>query len=160
MGHGFRFLPPPFLYYPPNWGERYGAKYENGDAYLLSYTVSVEKLWTQNTHIIHDVWRLLILSKMRSEYFSHNVLAGNINRWKNITADGLFRKNGTTTIWIWKHWNNLMVNNCSVSVLKTVWYDSAIWRQGKKCKKHGGFPTEVSDMAQNMKMELKKSRRE
>jgi hypothetical protein len=39
--------------------------------------------------------------------------AGNINRWKNITADELFRKNGTTTIWIWKHWNNLMVNNCS-----------------------------------------------
>jgi hypothetical protein len=35
------------------------------------------------------------------------------NRWKNITADGLFRKNGTTTIWIWKHWNNLMVDNCS-----------------------------------------------
>ena len=30
--------------------------------------------------------------------FPHNVLAGNINRWKNITADGLFRKNGTTTI--------------------------------------------------------------
>jgi hypothetical protein len=23
-----------------------------------------------------------------------------------------FRKNGTTTIWIWKHWNNFMVNNC------------------------------------------------
>ena len=52
-------------------------------------------------------------TQMCSEYFSHNVLAGNINRWKNITADGLFRKNGTTTIWIWKHWNNLMVNNCS-----------------------------------------------
>jgi hypothetical protein len=33
-----------------------------GVAYLLSYTVSVEKLWTQNTRIIHDVWRLLILS--------------------------------------------------------------------------------------------------
>jgi shikimate 5-dehydrogenase len=46
----------------PNRGERYGAKYENGVAYLLSYTVSVEKLWTQNTRIIHDVWRLLILS--------------------------------------------------------------------------------------------------
>ena len=30
--------------------------------YLLSYTVSVEKLWTQNTRIIHDVSRLLILS--------------------------------------------------------------------------------------------------
>jgi hypothetical protein len=28
---------------------------ENGVAYLLSYTVSVEKLWTQNTRIIHDV---------------------------------------------------------------------------------------------------------
>jgi hypothetical protein len=25
----------------------------------------------------------------------------------------IFRKNGTTTIWIWKHWNNLMVDNCS-----------------------------------------------
>jgi hypothetical protein len=30
-------------------------KYENGVAYLLSYTVSVEKMWTQNTRIIHDV---------------------------------------------------------------------------------------------------------
>jgi hypothetical protein len=39
----------------PNQGERYGAKYENGVAYLLSYTVSVEKMWTQNTRIIHDV---------------------------------------------------------------------------------------------------------
>jgi hypothetical protein len=38
-----------------NQGERYGAKYENGVAYLLSYTVSVEKMWTQNTRIIHDV---------------------------------------------------------------------------------------------------------
>jgi hypothetical protein len=36
-------------------GVRYGAKYENGVAYLLSYTVSVEKMWTQNTCIIHDV---------------------------------------------------------------------------------------------------------
>ena len=40
-------------------------------------------------------------------------MAGNINRWNNITADVLFRKNGTTTIWIWKHWNKLMVDNCS-----------------------------------------------
>jgi hypothetical protein len=39
----------------PNQVERYGAKYENGVAYLLSYTVSVEKMWTQNTCIIHDV---------------------------------------------------------------------------------------------------------
>jgi hypothetical protein len=38
----------------PNQSERYGAKYENGVAYLLSYTVSVEKMWTQNTRIIHD----------------------------------------------------------------------------------------------------------
>ena len=35
-----------------------------------------------------------------------------------------------------------------------MYYDSAICRQGKKCKKHGGFPTEVSNMARNMKMEL------
>ena len=40
---------------PPNQGERHGAKHENGVAYPLSYTVSVEKLWTQNTRIIHDV---------------------------------------------------------------------------------------------------------
>ena len=46
----------------PNRGEQYGSKYENGVAHLLAYTVSVEKLWTQNTRIIHDVWRLLILS--------------------------------------------------------------------------------------------------
>jgi hypothetical protein len=39
----------------PNRGERYGAKYEKEVAYLLSYTVSVENLWTQNTRIIHDV---------------------------------------------------------------------------------------------------------
>ena len=38
--------------------------------------------------------------------------------------------------------------------LRNFWYDSAICRQDKKCKKHGGFPTEVSDMARNMKMEL------
>jgi hypothetical protein len=35
--------------------KKHGAKYENGVAYLLSYTVSVEKLWTQNIRIIHDV---------------------------------------------------------------------------------------------------------
>jgi hypothetical protein len=35
-------------------------KFPNGQ--FLSYTVSVEKMWTQNTRIIHDVWRLLILS--------------------------------------------------------------------------------------------------
>ena len=44
--------------------------------------------------------------------FFPEFLAENINRWKNITPDGLFRKNGTTTIWIWKHWNNFMVINC------------------------------------------------
>ena len=51
-------------------------------------------------------------TQMPSENFSRNFLAENINRWKYITADGLFRNNGTTTIWIWKHWNNSMVNNC------------------------------------------------
>ena len=42
-----------------------------------------------------------------SEFFG-----GKYKRWKKITADGVFRKNGTTTIWIWKHWNNFMVKNC------------------------------------------------
>ena len=37
-------------------------------------------------------------TQMRSEYFSRNFLPENINRWKNITADGLFRKNGKTTM--------------------------------------------------------------
>ena len=46
----------------PTRGERYGAKYEKLVAHLLYYTVSVEKLWKQNTRIIHDVSRLLILS--------------------------------------------------------------------------------------------------
>jgi hypothetical protein len=67
MGHGFRFLLPLFSITPlfskfsyksflfPNRGERYGAKYENGVGYRLSYTVSVEKLWTQNTRIIHEL---------------------------------------------------------------------------------------------------------
>ena len=36
----------------PNRGGQYGSKYENGVAHLLTYTVSVEKLWTQNTRII------------------------------------------------------------------------------------------------------------
>ena len=37
-------------------------------ASLLSYTLSVENLWTQNTRIIHDVWRLLILSNEEKEW--------------------------------------------------------------------------------------------
>jgi hypothetical protein len=38
-------------------------------------------------------------TQMRSEYFSRNFVVENINRWKNITVDGLFHKNGTMTIW-------------------------------------------------------------
>jgi hypothetical protein len=47
-------------------------------AYLLSYTVSFEKLWTQNTRIIHDVWRLLILSNEEKTNDSENVEKGMI----------------------------------------------------------------------------------
>ena len=39
----------------PNRGERCGAKYENGVAYILSCAVSVEELWTRNARVIHDV---------------------------------------------------------------------------------------------------------
>jgi hypothetical protein len=71
---------------------------------------------------------------MRSEYFSRDVLAENINRWKNITADGLFRENGTTTIWIWKHWNNLMINNCSKRNSNWEiddWMDDVVWSRNE-----------------------------
>jgi hypothetical protein len=60
-------------------------------------------------------------TQMCSEYFSRNFLAEYINHWKNITADGLFRKN--------------------VDKVKSV-------------KKYGSLPTEVSDMARNMEIEL------
>ena len=69
----------------PNRGERYGAKYENGIAYILSYTVSVEKLWTQNTRIIHDVWRLLILSNEEKTNDYENI-------WKRIDLYENFEK--------------------------------------------------------------------
>jgi hypothetical protein len=86
---------------------------ENSEMELLTFSLILYQ--SKNCgHRIHVLFMYLQWkTQMRSEYFSHNVLAGNINRWKNITADGLFRKNGTTTIWIWKHWNNLMVDNCS-----------------------------------------------
>jgi hypothetical protein len=35
---------------------------------------------------------------MRSEYFSPECFGGKYKPLKNITADGLFRKNGTATI--------------------------------------------------------------
>ena len=60
----------------PNRGERYGAKYENGVAYLLSYTVSVEKLWTQNTRIIRG---LLVLSNEEKTNDYENFEKGMIN---------------------------------------------------------------------------------
>ena len=87
-----------------------------------------------------DFYEMQWKTQMHSEYFFHYVLAGNINHWKNITADGLFRKNGTTTIWIWKHWNNFMVNNCSYSIFPNknnnhIFYDySEINQKGPQVK--------------------------
>ena len=74
-------------------GERYGAKYENGVAYLLSYTVSVEKLWTQNTRIIHDVWRLLILSNEEKTNDYENFEKGMIYM-KILKKGGVVEKRG------------------------------------------------------------------
>jgi hypothetical protein len=58
MGHGFRFLLPPLSVNESISWQEYSAAIRSS----ISYTVSVEKMWTQNTCIIHDVWRLLILS--------------------------------------------------------------------------------------------------
>ena len=78
----------------PNQGERYGAKYENGVAYLLSYTVSVEKLWTQNTRIIHDAWRLLILSNEEKTNDYENFEKGMIFSMKILKKRGVVEKRG------------------------------------------------------------------
>ena len=73
--------------------KRYAAKYENGVAYLLSYTVSVEKLWTQNTRIIHDVWRLLLLSNEEKRMIM-NILKKEWFIWKFWKKGGSREKEG------------------------------------------------------------------
>ena len=77
----------------PNRGERYGAKYENWVTYLLSYTVSVEKLWTQNTRIFHDVWRLLILSNEEKRMIM-KILKKEWFIWKFWEKGGVVEKRG------------------------------------------------------------------
>jgi hypothetical protein len=68
-------------------------KYENVVAYLLSYTVSVEKLWTQNTRIIHDVWRLLLLSNEEKRMIM-NILKKEWFIWKFWKKGGSREKEG------------------------------------------------------------------
>ena len=90
QAHGawISFPPPPFLYYPLFFLQNIHIDYSFFKIFIIIrfssfdnisrchtswiigvfcvhsfYTVSVEKVWTQNTRIIHDVWRrLLILS--------------------------------------------------------------------------------------------------
>ena len=47
------------------------------------YSVSVEKLWTQNTRIIHDVWRLLILSNEENRMIYMKILKKGGRRKRN-----------------------------------------------------------------------------
>ena len=56
------------------------------------YAVSVEKLWTQNTRIIHDVWRLLILSNEEKTNDYENFEKGMI--YMKILKKGVSRENG------------------------------------------------------------------
>ena len=72
MGHGFRFLLPPFLYYPLSFFKIFiiipFSKFDNISRRHTSWIIRVyciEKLWRQNTRIIHDVWRLLIYTMTR-----------------------------------------------------------------------------------------------
>ena len=62
--------------------------------YLNSYTVSVEKLWTQNTRIIHDVWRLLILSNEEKTNDYENFEKGMIYSWLSLSRIRLTRISG------------------------------------------------------------------
>ena len=72
MGHGFRFLLPPFLYYPLSFFQIFiiipFSSFDNISRRHTSWIIRVyciEKLWRQNTRIIHDVWRLLIYTITR-----------------------------------------------------------------------------------------------
>ena len=62
-------------------------------AYLLSYTVSVKKLWTQKTRIIHDVWRLLILSN-EEKWMIMKILKKEWFIWKRNDLYENFEKGG------------------------------------------------------------------
>ena len=57
------------------------------------YTVSVGKLWTQNTRIIHDVWRLLILSNEEKRMIM-NILKKEWFIWKFWKKGGSREKGG------------------------------------------------------------------
>ena len=63
------------------------------ELHTFSYTVSVEKLWTQNTRIIHDVWRLLILSNEEKTNDYENFEKGMIYM-KILKKGGVVEKRG------------------------------------------------------------------
>ena len=73
--------------FPRNLAENSEAASFLGQTTSYETEVQEREPWDFYEWITYLQWK----TQMRSEYFSHNVLAGNINRWKNITADGLFR---------------------------------------------------------------------
>ena len=57
--------------------------------------VSVEKLWTQNTRIIYDVWRLLILSNEEKTNAYENVEKRMIRKvWRYQRVMQILKKGG------------------------------------------------------------------
>ena len=98
MGHGFRFLLPLFSTTRPFSKFSYKSfLFQNFHIRVFCVhsfsTVSVEKLWTQNTRIIHDVWRLLILSNEEKTNDYENFEKG-MNYMKILKKKGVVEKKG------------------------------------------------------------------
>ena len=101
MGHEFRFLfPPSFLYYPPFFKIFIIIRFFSFDNISRRHTDTswiirvfcVQKLWTQNTRIIHDVWRLLILSNGEKRMIM-NILIKGMNYIKILKKGGKRKRN-------------------------------------------------------------------
>jgi hypothetical protein len=61
-----------------NWYTRETSLLFTGRPQAHGAWISVEKMWTQNTCIIHDVWRLLILSNEEKTNYYENFEKGMI----------------------------------------------------------------------------------
>jgi hypothetical protein len=91
--------------------------------YKYWYTVSVEKLWTQNTRtcIIHDVWFLLILSNEEKTNDYENFEKGMIYKciWK-FWKKGVVEKRGEEETKSMPHAPVLKVSQCKLKQKETI----------------------------------------
>ena len=94
QAHGawISFPPPPFSLLPSLFSK---FSYKS----FLFQNLSVEKLWTQNTRIIHDVWRLLILSNEEKTNDYENFEKGMI--YVKILRKGGRRKRNPCPMRLW-----------------------------------------------------------